>query len=156
MWRKREVAQNEIVVIEIETGKEVLYTEGVSTCICILAKGQYGTHPFLAMYHWDGFSDNVNRQDLNVMNYAKCGIQSVISFFSAKIKHSFFSLYPNEKPELEAMYIIGGEKGTPDLSGTELEVLALKLFLPEFCNAYFSVHSETKLLYKNFLTVIPH
>jgi hypothetical protein len=60
MKRKTEIKQNEMAVTKIVTGKEVIQTPGVSTFICIAAKGQFGTHPFMALFHRDGFDYDTN------------------------------------------------------------------------------------------------
>jgi hypothetical protein len=62
MTRKTEIKQNEMAVVEVVTGKEVISTPGVSTCICISVKGQYGTHPFIALFHWEGLDARFDKK----------------------------------------------------------------------------------------------
>ncbi len=150
--RGREVAQSQISVMEVCTGREALCTSGVSTCICILAKGQYGAHSFIAMQHWDGFSDSFDKQATNALEEARAVIDILVALYVLTIKRSFSRTGPNEKPLLEEIRIIGGEKGTPYLSGTELEVETLKRCLPELCETYFQTTPETVYDYKVYLT----
>ena len=152
MRYRRPVEQEEMVVIEIVSGKEILVTEGVSTCICIMIHGQYGAHPFLAMYHWDGFDVSFDKNDPEVWLRANDKIDMMIMRYVGKIKQTFTSRYANEKPQIQAMYIAGGEKATPEQSGTELEVVSLRRFLPAICRQYFEITAESKLSFQNFLT----
>ena len=115
MKRKTEIKQNEMAVNEIVTGKEVLCTAGVSTCICIAAKGQFGTHPFMALFHWDGFAYDFDKQAVGAEDTARAIIELLTVRFVCMIKREFSGYHRVEKPLLAEMSIIGGEKATPDL-----------------------------------------
>ncbi|MCX7091386.1 MAG: hypothetical protein NTU48_08060 [Legionellales bacterium] len=153
MKRKPEVVkQAQLAVLEVCSGKETLRTSGVSTCICLLAKGQYGAHSFIAMYHWEGFSESLDKQAVNASEQAIAEITTVLAQYALGIKRSFSRASREEKPVLESMHIIGGERGTPYLSGTELEVETLRQCLPELCEEYFQITPETRYDYKTYLT----
>ena len=152
MKRKTEIKQNEMAVTEIVTGKEVLCTAGVSTCICIAAKGQFGTHPFMALFHWDGFAYDFDKQAVGAEDTARAIIELLTVRFVCMIKREFSGYHRVEKPRLTEMHIIGGEKATPDLSGTEFEVEMLRKYLPVYCNKYFDTMPDNRYFFQNYFT----
>lgn len=152
MPRLTKVQQNEMAVVEIVTGKEILYTVGVSTCVCLAVKGQYGAHPFLALLHWDGFNLNFDKHAPALEDRAFIEIDLLMRRFVTTIKNSFAASQRFERPELNYIFLIGGEKRASNLSGTELEVEILKKYLPILCGKYFSVWSNTLFEYRNYLT----
>lgn len=137
MRRKTEIKQNEMAV---------------STCICIAVKGQFSTHPFIALFHWEGFDYEFNKQASDAEEQAKMVVESVFVSFVCKMKRSFSGYHRIEKPWLSEIHIIGGEKATSYLSGTELEVETLRRYLPELCNKYFEIMPESRSFFQNYLT----
>ena len=141
-----------MAVTKIFTGKEVIQTPGVSTCICIAAKGQFGTHPSMALFHRDGFDYDFDKQAVGAEDTAQDIIELLTVRFVCMIKREFSGYHRVEKPWLTEMHIIGGEKATPDLSGTEFEVETLRKYLPVYCNKYFDTMPDTRYFFQNYFT----
>lgn len=138
------VEQEEMIVIPAETG--FLWTEGVSTCICLVLLGEVAARKFIAMYHWEGCSTTF---DKNASKDLKNVIFNIFRKFRRTILETMTS---RDKPELHFFYQIGGEKATSDLSGTELEVQGLRQYAVPASKKYFKVSESGFFGGRNFLT----
>ena len=55
------VRQGNTTVVALENPDIGLTTGGISTCICVMAKGIVGGMPYLAMLHWEGFNASFDK-----------------------------------------------------------------------------------------------
>ena len=143
------VEQAELIVVADNVDDTVLITQGISTCICLCAKGLVGGMPFLAMYHWEGFSDDFDKQAEDAENKALLEVNDLFDKFSSHIIRAFKQ---HSLPQLHAMYLIGGEKATPDLSGTELEVETLESYVKNLADEYFDTSADLLIKHQHYLT----
>jgi hypothetical protein len=143
------VHQEELIAVRGDDST-TLTAGGVTTCICIMVKGTVGSLPCIAMYHWDGFP--VAHEIANDQNM----IRQVFMAISQAMILAMRAYLPHTKklklPVLEALYLIGGERATPDLSGTEREVSALKAYAQTACELFFITSVDTAYHADHYLT----
>ena len=149
-----DVKQNEKIVVPLDKPDVSLTTGGIYTCICIMLKGRIGKMPYLAMYHWDGFDASFNKQASDAAIRAENELDDLILYFSVFIldKMQQFNKKNEEKPKLDALYIIGGEHATEELSGTALEVETLQTAGNAIFNKYFNISKKATCLREHYLT----
>ncbi len=136
--------------IGVVPGKDcVLWTEGLSTCICILVRGTIDRKSYLAMFHWDGFPCHLDRCAPNLASQLEGIVLRIFDALKLEIKRKMSSL---KKPVMTSCICIGGEKRSESLSGTELEVDALNTYGMTACKRYFKVKKGATFLSHNFLT----
>ncbi len=139
------VEVGETRVVKATDDTTCLMTSGVSTCICLLIKGRVGSVPYLGMMHWDGFSYEFDKNSRQVEKHARQAVDSLIwrLAYSVELEMKNYKHRRDEKPLLESFQIIGGERASKDLSGTELEVQSLIHYSKRFCDKYFKTTDNT-------------
>lgn len=154
MPQRIQVRQEEMVVLPLRSHKMALMTKGVSTCVCLMARGHVGEMPFLAMYHWDGFGPPFDKAAPNAREQAVHGVEYVFSFLAEAImkKMKPYRVKRGEIPQLDALYLVGGEHATLDLSGTELEVETLREHTERLCARYFALSPHTTYVHDYYRT----
>lgn len=138
------VEQEEMVVVPAESN--LLWTEGVSTCICLMMFGRVSARKFIAMYHWDGFATTMSKNDSDALKGAIFNIFRRFRLIIRKIMCSF------DKPQLDFFYHVGGERATCGLSGTELEVQELNKHAVVAAKKYFDFSKHVFFGGRHFLT----
>lgn len=151
------VGINEEVVVAVLDPSLSLTTTGVSTCICILVKGHVDDTPYIGMIHWDGFSVDFDKSAENAEDTAREKIDDVIFCLASAVlteMKDYQEVPDDEKPpQLDAIYFIGGEHAVVGgVSGTELEVEALKSCARDSCQEYFETSNATMYYYDNYRT----
>jgi len=153
------VEQEELVIVTLDAQEKELITEGVSTCICFLAKGWVGRIPFLAMYHWDGFPERFDKfhpeAEILGLSVVKNIIKNIAQSIhqTSKRENQMFSRSQNQSPpQLQALYLVGGERSSEYLSGTELEVEILKKYAKTCCDQYFTLLPNSIIEHFHYLT----
>ncbi len=142
------VNQEEIkVAASIE--KKTLITTGVSTCIAILAKGEANGIDYIALYHWEGFNASFNKNAEDALQLTQNHIHDVFIKIREEISCEFV-MSPLDKPGLDALHIIGGQHGTENVSGTDLEIKALENYASEACAENFNVSDYMQITWECF------
>lgn len=140
----------EVQEMGVVPGKDcILWTEGVSTCICILVQGTINEKPYLAMFHWDGLPSNFDRSSPHLALQLEAIVLRIFDSLRVYIKQRMGG---REKPIMTSCICIGGERRSETLSGTELEVEALNTYGMNACSRYFTVTSDATFLNHHFLT----
>lgn len=152
MGKRKLVEMDEgAVIIASEEKAPTLETNGVSTCIAFVFQGMcsHGV-PFVGLYHWSGFSDDETQEPLEILDELFSSMAEEVQFK--------LSMPSNEKPYINEMHIIGGEKEQFNekrellISGTEQEVEMLREHATEICKAYFEITETTTFYFLNYLT----
>lgn len=143
-----EVEMNETKLVTLNEGRAVLTTGGVSTCICILMKGRIMEDtPFLLMHHWEGFDLSFDKSAPDANHQAKLVLNNLFIELAGAVwdeqKNHTSSDEDDESIHLDALYLIGGERASTSISGTEFEVDRLGEYAKELCEDYFDVSPAT-------------
>ncbi len=140
------VEQEEMIALEAENNG--LWTEGISTCIGIMIQGSVDSKPFIAMYHWEGFSAYFDKKSASPATL-KSEIAKVFRSLRNEIRKSLGS---NTRPILNCVFHVGGEKETEELTGTALEVETLQRYGCVAVKKYFKCHDGFVFKGRNFVT----
>jgi hypothetical protein len=146
MLHSIQVLQEQMVVVPVTHPQIALMTKGVSTCLCLMAKGYVAGQPYLAMYHWDGFALSFNKAAHDASERAVLEIAGVLTHFSRKIMKTMkpYNATKDKLPNLSELYVVGGERAAPGLSGTELEVESLRESVQVLCSHLFAISPKTR------------
>ncbi|GGI78111.1 hypothetical protein [Legionella impletisoli] len=149
------VEMDECVFKLIKNDNDSLMTIGVTTCICLMFYGHLNTQPFIGMYHWSGF-DRTFEDDEEDKGFFLDEVSKLIYTVYSEARRQLQSS-PSQKLHLNRLFIVGGERrqhntqGELLVTGTELEVQALKQYAIEQCNLYFCTPEKIEFQSINYL-----
>lgn len=136
-----------------------LVTDGVSTCICIMVLGRVESKQFLAMMHWDGFDHTFDKNASHARELAGLKVHSLFADLAGEISSQLIPLRHDKRVKvtlsLDQLALIGGERAQDRLSGTELEVEALKQ-AKHYCESYFKVSDDALFIEDYYSTSGDH
>jgi hypothetical protein len=130
-----------------------LKIERLSSSMCLLARGHVGFVPFLSICYWDGLSTEFDKLAPNAARYARDNIAIVIANYASDVLSHMRVFNPLQlKPHLDMFCVVGGERATEDLSGTELEVETFRQHAQKLCQKFFITSDETTYDVKSYMT----
>lgn len=123
----------EVGIHKIKTGQELLITEGVGPCICIMLHGFVNDKAFMLMHHWPGFYHDHEDCYLSILEDLSERYQLEID--------SLFNINDDSQSEepivINNVIIIGGQERELDANGDliikgterEIDLLYSKMFV---------------------------
>ena len=148
---RMKVEMDDIGILSVQSGDEILKTNGISTCICLMLKGTFLDKNFILMHHWSGF--------VNHKTHPKRAMESLVSRYNMALD-DYFENDSDEfiKPLIVDVSIIGGQEkqlndeGELLCSGTSAEIKAIQQLFLETLQEEFSLHVNLKTQFKPFVT----
>ena len=127
-----------------------LKTVGISTCIALAFTGQIQGISYIGLYHWAGFAVSGKDQ--------QAAINDIFEMMALTVQAKLNMPGDIERPSIEQLIIIGGEKqqlspeGEVLISGTEAEVAAIQTYMHAACDKYFERSEGFTSIVRPFLT----